>query len=225
MIVRARESFRFFSRLTLSALTGQKAGNLEELLDHLRRAPDMVIYQHTHRFLQQHQTLVPEPPNDFAYWVTHTLLDEELGERLAAVDTVRFNTLGALRDNLAATISRALQGSRPRLQAPAGKEFYFMRTVRFSLPTDHYASDLREFQESLAKVSIFSLYLHIFEARLRPPLGINDFSLWFERELGEVALARALDRLDPYTQTMEGLRRKIAGLVGDRLKELDRAGA
>jgi hypothetical protein len=223
--VRAKEPFRFCSRLTLSLLTGQKAGNLEELLDHLRRAPDMVIYQHTHRFLQQHQALVPEPPNDFAYWVTHTLLDEDLGERLAAVDTVRAGSLGALRDDLAATIERALRGPRQHLQAPAGKEFYFMRTVRFSLPTDHYASDLREFLDSLGKVSIFSLYLHVFEARLRPPLGVNDFSLWFERELGEVALARAVDRLDPYTQTMEGLRRKIAGLVEERVKELDRAGS
>lgn len=225
MIVRAKEPFHFYSRLTLSVLTGQKAGSLEELLEHLRSAPDMVVYQHTHRFLQQHQTLVPEPPNDFAYWVTHTLLDEELGERLAAVDTVRFNKLGDLREKLAATISSALQGSRQRLQAPPGKEFYFMRTVRFSLPTDHYAWDLREFLEGLAKVSIFSLYLHVFEARLRPPLGVNDFSLWFKGELGEVALARAVDRLDPYTQTMEGLRRKIAGLVEARVKELDRAGA
>jgi hypothetical protein len=121
--VRAKEPFRFYSRLTLSLLTGQKAGNLEGLLDHLRRAPDMVIYQHTHRFLQQHQSLVPEPPNDFAYWVTHTLLDEDLGERLAAVDTVRAGSLGALRDDLAAKIERALR-DRQRLQAPAERVLF-----------------------------------------------------------------------------------------------------
>lgn len=224
MIIRAKIPFHFYSRLTLTVLTGEKTSSLAGLLDHLKNAPDMVVYQHTHRFLQQHQSLVPEPPNDFAYWVTHTLLDEDLGERLSAIDTIRFDSLGALRDALAATISRALQGSGRRLEAPPGKEFYFMRAVRFSLPTDHHASDLREFLDGLNSVSISSLYLHIFEARLRPPLGVNDFSLWFEKELGEKDLAASVDHLDPYTQTMEGLRRRIAGLVEERLKGMADAG-
>ena len=78
MLPRAQESFRFHSRLSLTVLTGIKAKDLGELLDHIRIVPESVIYQHTHRFLQQHQHLTPEPPNDFAYWVTHILNDEEL---------------------------------------------------------------------------------------------------------------------------------------------------
>jgi hypothetical protein len=31
----------------------------------------------------QHQKLSPEPPNDFAHWVTTALQEDELGERLA----------------------------------------------------------------------------------------------------------------------------------------------
>ena len=98
-----------------------------------------------------------------------------------------------------------------------------MRAVRYSLPTDIEASDLVEFLAGLKRVSISSLYLHIFEARLRPPLGVNDFSLWFERELGEKELAAAIDRLDPYTRTMEGLRSRIASLVEQRIEEESRA--
>lgn len=222
---RARDPFRFYSRLTLTVLTGQKARNLSELLERLRNVPDMVVYQHTHRFLQQHQHLIPEPPNDFAFWVTHTLLDEELGERLAAIDTVRFTSIGALRDALVATISKVFKGTRLRLEAPRGKEFHFMRAVRYSLPTDIEAWDLAEFLAGLKRVSISSLYLHIFEARLRPPLGVNDFSHWFEKELGEKELAAAIDRLDPYTRTMEGLRSRIASLVGRRIEEESRAGS
>jgi hypothetical protein len=52
--------------------------------------PPSVVFQHTHHFLVQHQELSPEPPNDFAYWVATVLQEDELGERLAAVDTVRF---------------------------------------------------------------------------------------------------------------------------------------
>jgi hypothetical protein len=225
VIRRAETPFRFYSRLTLTVLTGLKARNLGELLKHLRQASDMVVYQHTHRFLHQHQHLIPEPPNDFAFWVTHSLRDEELGERLAAIDTVRFASLGALRDALAATISQALDGTRLQLEVPRDKEFHFMRAVRYSLPTDIEASDLREFLTGLKRVSISSLYLHVFEARLRPPLGVNDFSLWFERELGEKDLAAAVDRLDPYTRTLEGLRSRIASLIEGRLEEENRAGS
>jgi hypothetical protein len=225
MITQAKNPFHFFSRLTLTVLTGRRAADLPGLLDGLRGAPDMVVYQHTHRFLQQHQYLVPEPPNDFAYWVTHVLQDEELGERLAAIDTVRFDTLAALRDALASTIAGYLEGSPPPRTAPPGREFHFMRAVRFSLPTRHRARDLREFLDGLGAVSLSSLYLHVFEAKMRPPYGVNDFSRWFKEELGEAELAEDVNRLDPYTQTMEGLRNRIAGLVRTRLEEGDRGRA
>jgi hypothetical protein len=225
MIPQAKEPFLFFSRLTLTVLTGRQAGDLHGLLEGLREAPDMVIYQHTHRFLQQHQHLVPEPPNDFAYWVTHVLQDDELGERLAAIDTVQFGTLAALREALVSAISRHLEASRPERTAPPGREFHFMRAIRFSLPTRYRAHDLGEFLDGLNSVSISSLYLHMFEAKMRPPFGINDFSRWLETELGENELALAVSRLDPYTQTMEGLRKRIAGLVRSRLEELSHGGA
>ncbi len=60
--------FQFYTRLQLSELTGLKASTLPELLTHIRAVPTSCIYYHTHRYLQQHQYLSPEPPNDFAYW-------------------------------------------------------------------------------------------------------------------------------------------------------------
>ena len=109
MIPRAKEPFRFFTRLSLTVLTGIKAKNLKELLEHLKAVPEPVIYEHTHRFLQQHHYLVPEPPNDFSYWVTHMLQDEELGERLAAIDTIRFNSLNDLRQAIVSAIGSYLR--------------------------------------------------------------------------------------------------------------------
>jgi len=89
--------------------------------------------------------------------------------------------------------------------------------VRFSVPTPHEARDLAEFRDQLKQVSISSLYLHIFEARLRPPLGVNDFSHWFETELDLPRLAKKVSSLDPYTQTLEGLRSRIVRLVEEEL--------
>ena len=223
MLPKAKEPFRFFARLSLTLLTGAKAKDLPELLAHLKETPESVIYQHTHRFLEQHQYLVPEPPNDFAYWVTHLLQDEKLGERLSAIDTVRFNSLKDLRQAFVSVISNHLDKNSSLRQAPEGKEFHFMGAIRFSMPTQHQARDLAEFMDCLKKVNISSLYLHIFEARLRPPVGMNDFSCWFETELHEKALAKKVESLNPYSHTLEGLRSKMIGLIEERLKELSYA--
>jgi hypothetical protein len=224
-LARAKEPFRFFTRLGLTLVTGTRARNLEELLAHLKEAADSVVYQHTHRFLQQHQYLVPEPPNDFAYWVSNMVRDETLGERLAAIDTVRFNSIGELKHALVQAIADHLKENKDLRPVPEGKEFHFMQAIRFSLPTRHQAHDLAEFAACLRKVSISSLYLHVFEARLRPPLGINDFSNWFETQLGDAALARKVAGLDPYTRTLEGLRTRIIAIVEQRLEELASAGS
>ncbi len=223
MIPRAEEPFHFFTRLSLTILTGLKARDLREFLDHLKTVQESVIYHHTHRFVKQHQYLVPEPPNDFAYWVTHILQDERLGERLAAIDTTRFSSLDDLRQALVSAIEDHPKQNNGDHRVPEGKEFHFMRAIRFSIPTPHHAQDLAEFLDCLKKVSISSLYLHIFEARLRPPLGVNDFSHWFATQLGEKALARQVAGLDPYTQTLEGLRSKIIGFIEKRLAELSHA--
>ncbi|MBI4396943.1 MAG: hypothetical protein HY548_07610 [Elusimicrobia bacterium] len=210
----ASRPFRFFTRLTLTVATGQKAATPVQLLDGLKYQPDSVIYHHTHRFLWQHQHLVPEPPNDFAHWVTHVLQEERLGEKLAAVDTVRFSSLGDLRRSLAGAVEDHLKESARSRAAAEGKEFHFLRAVKFSVPTPHSARTLDEFADGLKKVSISSLYLHVFEARLRNPGGENDFSLWLD-QLGLKGLAEAVAALDPYTQTLEGLRRDILRFIAE----------
>ncbi|MBI4063427.1 MAG: hypothetical protein HY401_03910 [Elusimicrobia bacterium] len=223
MPLKAKEPFRFFTRLSLTAATGNKAKDLKSLVEHLKVASEAVIYQHTHRFLQQHQFLAPEPPNDFAYWVTNILQDEKLGERLEAIDTVRFSSLSDLRQAVIEVLEKGLTQNGSSREVPEGKEFHFMRSIRFSIPTPYQALDLAQFADCLKKVSISSLYLHIFEAKLRPPLGVNDFSYWFENELQELDLAQKVANLDPYTHTLEGLRSKIVTLIEKRLSEINYA--
>jgi len=69
----ARSPFRFWTRLTLTKLTGKRAADAAELAEQLRAAPPSVVFHHTHHFLVQHQHLSPEPPNDFAFWVTQEM--------------------------------------------------------------------------------------------------------------------------------------------------------
>ena len=211
--------FEFYTRLHLSELTGLRAATLKQLLNLLREVPGSCIYHHTHRFLQQHQYLSPEPPNDFAHWVTEVLGEHELGERLASIDTVQFSTIRALREKIIATIEEYLK-ENPGIETKSVRweeEFHFIKSISFVLQTDYIAYNLKDFVEALDKISINSIYFHIFEARLRLEKGANDFSNWIDAGLGEKRLAQEIARLDPYSYTMEDLRKVIIKMAKKRI--------
>jgi len=219
-MIRAKEAFRFYTRLHLSQLTGLRASNLEQLVKNIKEVPDSCIYHHTHRFLQQHQYLSPEPPNDFAYWVSEILADKELGERLASIDTVQFTTIQGLRNKFVDTIEDYIKDNPSALSKFTSKEefFPFIKSISFILPTDYIVYDLKEFTDVLQKITIDSIYFHIFEARLRLNRKTNDFSYWIETSIGDRRLALEISRLDPYTCTLEELRNKIVKIIKKHVK-------
>ena len=207
------DPFRFHTRLNLVELLGRKATTVLELLDGVREVPGASIYHHTHRFLQQHHYLSPEPPNDFAFWITERLGLDDVGERLASVDTVRYRRINDLRARYVEILEEVLAARRnswPVCQE--GEEFHFMSCRTFIIPLPDIARDVREFLDILGRISVNSLYYHVFESRLRMERGENDFAVWFEAR-GNRELAEALSRFDPYTITLEGLRQEIIGLV------------
>ena len=218
-IKKAKEPFHFHTRLNLSELTGLKAFNLEGLLECLKKVPESSIYHHTHRFLQQHQYLSPEPPNDFAYWVTNSIGEKALGENLSSIDTVQFNSIDELRQVIISTVESCLK-SDPAAKARStdnNNAFCFMKSISFILPTGHSAGDLEEFVHILKNISIDSIYFHIFEARLRIGKKTNDFSYWIENSLENKKLADSISRLDPYTYTLDDLRRTIIEKVSKHI--------
>lgn len=214
-LIKAGEPFRFCTRLHLSELTGLRATTLGQLLEIIKEVPGSCIYHHTHRFLQQHQYFSPEPPNDFAYWVREILGEKELGERLASIDTMQYSTIRGLRDKIASTIEDYLN-MRPLAKlrfAHSNEEFYFIKSISFVFPTNYIAGDLREFADILKKITIDSVYFHIFEARLRLENSQNDFSNWIEQSIGDKDLAAEICCFDLYTRTLEDLRNTIVEII------------
>ncbi len=212
---KASEPFVFYTRLHLSELTGLRASTLTQLLSLLKRVPGSCIYHHTHRFLQQHQYLSPEPPNDFAWWVREALGEDELAERLSSIDTVQFSSIRSLREKIITTVEKYLKDNPFAYLkfARQGEEFHFVKSISFILPTGYLAYDLKEFVEILKRITIVAIYFHIFEARLRLEKQNNDFSKWIENSLGNEELAQAISNLDPYTYTLEDLRKKIIQII------------
>jgi hypothetical protein len=208
--------FAFKTQLSLVLLTGWRATDVRELRKCLEEVPESSVYHHTHHFIEQHHHFVQEPPNDFAYWVTTVLNDVRIGERLASIDTVRFRSLADLRRALIEAMDPCLAEDYVLRKSPVEQNFHFMKSLLFDLKTPYTAKSLAELAQCLRKVSNHSLYYHMFEARLRTPQGNNDFSHWLE-SMGETALAKEIERLDPYSQSMDSLRSRMVRLIEKRL--------
>jgi len=216
--INAKEPFRFYTRLHLTELTGLRASTLSQLLNFVKEVPGSCIYHHTHRFLQQHQHFSPEPPNDFAYWVTDVLGEDALGEKLSSIDTIQYPTIRGLREKIVSTMEEYLTANPLAKMkfAGEGEEFHFIKSISFVLPTKSVANNLKEFVRILGKITIDSIYFHIFESRLRLEKGDNDFSNWIGNSIGGKELASEISRLDPYTYTLEDLRKTVIKIIKKR---------
>ncbi|HPQ81903.1 MAG TPA: DUF5752 family protein, partial [bacterium] len=139
---RAEKPFVFSTQLSLRELTGIRARTLRELLEHLRTVPGSCIYYHTHHFLQRHQHLSPEPPNDFAYWVAESLGEDGVSEQLAAIDTLKYTSIRALREKLIDTLETAMARQPEVFEKPSPQDelFFFMKSVSVIFSTEHSAS-------------------------------------------------------------------------------------
>lgn len=204
--------FHFYTRLNQTELLGKKARNLVELLEGIKSVPDSSIYHHTHRFIQQHHYMSPQPPNDFADWITDVLNEDALGEKMASVDVIEFQKIKGLRKKFIEIVSDYLKENKKVRDCPDNQEFHFMACRTFVLPTTYVARSVKQFRQILKKVSIHSLYFHIFEARMRLEKKDNDFSRWL-RDLGERSLASKISKLDPYSYTLEALRKEIISII------------
>ena len=106
----------------------------------------------------------------------------------------------------------ALGGMRLR-HCPPGEDFYFCRSQSFIMPSGLVAHSVEEFFDLLPSISKASLYFHLIESRLRLGLETNDFSNWLEGR-GKPELARAVNALDPYVNTLDELQARILRLGG-----------
>lgn len=209
--------FKFYTHFHLVRLLGIRARNPVELLEGLKKVPTSSIYYHTHRFLEKHHYLSPEPPNDFAYWLSNILNQKDLGELFASVDIANFRDMEDVRSEFIKILEEYISKGRRIVNCPEGQEFHFSSCITIILPTPYVASDLREFVEVLGKISIYSIYFHMFEATMRLRRGASDFATWF-RGMGEEKLAEEISELSIYTITLNGLRKKLIKLVSKYAK-------
>jgi hypothetical protein len=205
--------FYFNTSEHLLRIGRQKAHTLGELLEALQTCPDDSIFQHTFRTLQEHHFIRQGFSNDFAHWSLSACNEPVLAEQLASVDVREFTSIRDLRRRMATIVDGFLQ-QHPKASSQAAKEpFYFCASEILVLPTTFVAKSVANFVEGLKKVGVHSIHHHFIEARLRLHLMSNDFSQWLEEEVGLPQAADAVEHIDIYTNTLEGVRQQIARIV------------
>jgi hypothetical protein len=207
------KSFYFNTSEHLLRIGRYRAATLAELLQCLRSCPEDSIFQHTFRTLQEHHFIRQGFSNDFAHWSLSACREPVLAEKLASVDVREFTAIGGLRQRMVENMDEFLK-KHPRSGSHQGGEpFYFCASDIVVLPTPFVADSLPAFLDGLKQISVHSIHHHFIEARLRLHLMSNDFSQWLEEEVGLPQTADAIERIDIYTNTMEGVRQQIARMV------------
>lgn len=205
--------FYFNTSAHLLRITRLKANTLGELLDALRECPDDAIFQHTFRTLQEHHFIREGFSNDFAHWTLADCNEPSLAEQLASVDVREFTSVPELRERFIQIVDRYLKSNPGVGSRPAEETFYFCASDIVVMPTTFVAHTMQEFGEGLRRVSVHSIHHHFIEARLRIKLMSNDFSQWLHEDVGLTETARALNRIDIYTGTLEDVRNQIVRIV------------
>ena len=212
-VPRAKAPFYFNSATHLVRVEPERANSLGELLESLRRCSEASIFQHTYQTLAEHHFIRQGFSNDFAHWTFSACNEIGLAEQLAAIDVRNFTTIADLRTELVNMLGEYLDRVPRARDRAAAEPFYFCASELFLIPTPFAAADLAEFADCLRKVSVHSIQHHFIDARLRLQLSSNDFSQWLAVDADRADLAAKINRIDFYTQTLNGVRAKIVGIV------------
>jgi len=209
----ATKPFYFNTSEHLLRIGREKANTLSELLEALRQCPPDSIFQHTFRTLQEHHFIRRGFSNDFAHWALSACNQPALAEQLASVDVRQFTSLEDLRQHLVHILERYVKENPNSATRSAHEPFYFCASDIVVLPTPYVPNTLPGFVDAIKQVSVHTIHHHFIEARLRLKLMSNDFSQWLLEEMGLPDTARAVNRIDIYTSTMENVRQQIVHIV------------
>jgi hypothetical protein len=219
----ALNPFWFHEYLILTMPTGRTAVNLREMLHIVREVDASVLSYHLWRSRMAIAHPEVEYPNDFAIWAATALQDSKLAEKLSVIDPFAFEDMEQVREALA-EIMEAYMWDLPSVPwARPGFEFYFCEASTVVLLRPRIVvGTLSEFRSGVAGVGIDSIFYHFVEARWRlRKFKTDDFSIWIRDSFGLPELVSAMQGIDVWFYTLEGVRKAILNLIDRYLEKPD----
>ncbi len=214
---KAEQPFQFKTVSYLTRIANEMATTLVQLKQGLETCSDTSIFNHTFQTLSHHHFLTQGFSNDFAQWVLAACNRPELAEHLASLDIRDYLSLAELRSDLKRLVSEYCGQYPQQAEQSAFEPFYFYEAIGVEVPLQMEAWTLQEFRDGLEKLSHAAFHFHFIASRLRLHLRTNDFSYWLESGLDLGTLARHVNRIDIYTNTLESALQKIISLVEKEL--------
>lgn len=206
----AKNAFLFMTAGYLTRICAQRAHTLGQLLEGLRTTSEAAIFNHTFQVLEHFHFLRQGFANDWSQWALAACNEPQLAEQFASLDLHQYETVAAIRADLVGVLERFLKAKPELANRPAFEPFFFCEAHTIAVPSGQEAHSLEEFYEILHTLSIHSLHYHFIAARVRPPVQfLNDFSFWFTTSLDLLELAQRVERIDIYTNTLDGVRALI----------------
>lgn len=212
MVPEAAQPFKFINDAKITRIAAEYATTICDLHRLLGSVSDASIFHHTFQSLETFHYLTEGFSNDFAQWVLAACNENALAEQLAAVGVRDYVSLADLRARLTEVVGDYIKDNPEACDHPGFEPFYFLETVSVEVPTGVFARTLPEFVQGVASISLSSTHFHFLTSRFRLELKSNDFSVWLREELKLPELAQKVEQIDIYTNTLEGVRRKIIEL-------------
>jgi hypothetical protein len=211
--------FEFATASYLIRIGNQEAANLAELEQGINECSDGSIFYHTFQSLGRHHFLTEGFSNDFAQWVQSSRNRPALAEQLASLDVREYVSLAALRADLSRVVGNYCKANPVDAVQPGFEPFYFCESTEETLPLEIEAHDLKEFRDGLKQLPHASMQFHFISSRLRLHLRSNDFSQWLGDDLGLKDLARRVNQIDVYANTLDSARNRIINLVEKEIRQ------
>ena len=144
------------------------------------------------------------------YWLLNR---PQLAERLGGLDVRDYLSLAELRGDLRRILTEYCEENPREADISGFEPFHFCECGEVTAPLGPEANTLAEFREGLERLSHASIYYHFLISRLRLQLKTNDFSYWLESVMDRVDLARRINRIDIYTNTLDSARDQMVRIV------------
>ena len=215
-----REPFAIKDCALIAIATGKRAQSLRELRDNLVTIHPGSIYYHFWGGLLRPKFDDPEYNNDFAVWVSRSLHDGQLAERLAVIDPTGFDDPEALRRELIDVIEERLDELPWPTWALPDHQFQFIRSEIVVFDTKRRIETPRSLVDVVPAMSGSSVFYHFIDARRRLPDRVDDIRAWLSG-LGpeHEGLCALLAGVDPYFVTLPELRQNLTNVFVSYFQE------
>ena len=184
----------------------------------LKRCTGSAIFYHVFQSYRERHFAIEKYHSDFAQWISNSLDEEALAERLGSLDVRDFTTIRGLREAMLQIIEDYLHKYPQSLNRQGKTPFFFCQSVSVVMPTKHIARGLEDFCRIIENIGIRSIHYHLIEARLRLGIHTNDFSYWLRDGLKKERLAQWIERIDIYLHTLEEIRKMILHYIEEEMK-------